>query len=192
MATEILILGRLLRGPRHGYEIRQALERSLGGLVRMTNSQIYPTLQSLEEMGALERSVERQEGRPDRHRYAITPRGHAILHDMVCDLPEAKARRDVEFYVRVAFFRLLSPEERLRLLQTRRQVLLARRENVATWGERGAVEPEDFLADLGALRAEMFDVELRWLDRWMGRAEAAGGPDPVEPLRPSREGGETT
>ena len=173
MPTEILILGRLLRGPRHGYEVKQAIERSLGGLVRMTNSQIYPTLKALEEMGAVVRAIEPQAGRPERHTYAITAVGREILHDLVAELSEADVRRDTEFYVRVPYFALLAPEERLRLLHTRRMALLGRRDGVAGWRRGGAPNSPDFLAELGALRVEMLDVELRWLDRWITTAQAA-------------------
>lgn len=177
--TEILVLGRLYRRPRHGYDIRQSLQQSLGGLVQITNGQLYPALHKLESEGAVTRSVERQEGKPDRHLYTITADGRARLRAAVADLPPALAAHDTEFYVRVAWFGLISPEARIAVLRARRGALLARRERVSTWGAHPAAERAEFLRALGQLRAETFDVELAWLDRQIAEAEReipASGP----------------
>lgn len=166
------MLGRLYRSPRHGYDIRQSLQESLGGLVRITNGQLYPTLHKLEDEGAVIRSVERQEGRPDRHLYTITAAGRARLRAAIADFPPELASRDTEFYVRVAWFGLIAPRARIDILQARRAALLARRARVSTWGAHAAAERADFLRALGQLRADTFDLEIAWLDRRIAEAHS--------------------
>lgn len=167
MFTDIMILSRLRRGPKHGYEIKQFIESALGGMYRMTNSQLYPSLKRFEEMGAVEREVIRQEGKPDKHLYHLTSVGQEIFHDLVMDFPEEKARREGEFYVRVTCFPLLTPEERLLILQSRIDVLFQRRANVQQWGVDGERNSLPYLKALSSLRQNLFDVELRTLETWV-------------------------
>ncbi|MFD1676537.1 hypothetical protein [Alicyclobacillus fodiniaquatilis] len=97
---------------------------------QMTNSKRYPSLKRFEEMGVVEREVIRQEGKPDKHLYHFTSVGQEILHDLITDFQEDKARREGEFYVRVTCFPLLTVEERLAILRSRMAVLSKRRANV--------------------------------------------------------------
>ncbi len=171
MFTDILILGNLIGGPKHGYDIKRAIEKRMGGTYRLTNSQIYPALKSLEEMGAITREVVRQEGRPDRHLYRMTSLGQDVLHQMVMDFPEDKARRDAEFFVRLAYFRYLSRTERIAILEARKRQVEARAENVATWLEA----PDAYVRGLGQLRMDTFGLELQRLGAWI-----AGESDQVD------------
>jgi DNA-binding PadR family transcriptional regulator len=117
--ADILILAILQSGPQHGYDIKKRIERVLGGSVPMNNKVLYPTLKRFEEMGALKRTVQRQEGKPDRHVYRLTKRGAEILQDLLREFTPELAGNDAEFYTRLAFFHLLEPEARLEILSTR-------------------------------------------------------------------------
>jgi DNA-binding PadR family transcriptional regulator len=117
--ADILILATLRSGPQHGYDIKKRIERFLGGSVPLNNKVLYPTLKRFEEMGALQRTVERQEGKPDRHVYHLTECGTEILQDLLREFTPELAGNDAEFYTRVAFFHLLEPEARLEILSMR-------------------------------------------------------------------------
>lgn len=120
MYLDILILAQLSAQPRHGYEIKKTLQQVLGGELTLNNGVLYPALRRFEEMGAVEREVERQQGKPDRHIYHLTPLGREILHDLLVEFPPPLARDQVEFIVRVSYFDQLEPDEI-------RDILLARR-----------------------------------------------------------------
>src|SRR5262245_42802735 len=120
MYLDILILAHLVSEPKHGYELKRQVERSLGAGFAINNNVLYPSLRRFEEMGAVEREVERQLGKPDRHVYRMTDRGRGILRELLRDFPKEAAREPNEFHTRVAFFELLDPEERLALLAARR------------------------------------------------------------------------
>jgi len=64
------LLGELVEGPGHGYELMQRLEDKSGGAWRPSPGSVYPTLQMLEDEG-LVRSVERD----DKKVYEITDAG---------------------------------------------------------------------------------------------------------------------
>lgn len=123
MYAEIVILATLRSKPQHGYEIKKRVERILGGAIPINNKVLYPTLRRFEEMGAVERTVERQDGKPDRHIYHLTERGVETLQALLRDFPPSLADSDAEFFVRVAFFGLLEPEARLDILHTREQAI---------------------------------------------------------------------
>ena len=67
--VDILILQNLIARPAHGYEIKKSVERIMGGAFAVNNNVLYPALRRFEEMGAVEREVVHQEGKPDRHVY---------------------------------------------------------------------------------------------------------------------------
>jgi DNA-binding PadR family transcriptional regulator len=126
MYADILILATLQTKPQHGYEIKKHIERILGGAIAMNNKVLYPSLKRFEEMGAVQREVERQEGKPDRHIYQLTERGTKILQALLREFTPEIASSEAEFFTRVAFFPLLEPEARREILTNRAEVLARR------------------------------------------------------------------
>ncbi len=130
MYVDILVLAHLTGAPAHGYEIKKRVQQTLGSDVAINNNILYPALRRFEEMGAvehvLERVVERQSGRPDRHVYRLTDRGEEVLQGLLREFPPALARDDDEFHTRVAFFDLLDAPGRRDILRAREAALRER------------------------------------------------------------------
>src|SRR2546430_16759404 len=82
---EILILRRLWGRPAHGYELRKRVEETTGFVLH--NNSLYPALRRFEEVGAVTKAAEPQEGRPPRLVYTLNEVGQELLHDMLADLP---------------------------------------------------------------------------------------------------------
>src|SRR5579859_4626061 len=97
MYVDIIILASLAMRPQHGYEIKKNVGLVLGAEYALNNGVLYPTLRRFEEMGAIEREVERQPGKPDRHIYHVTEVGREILHDLLCEYPPEQVRQQNEF-----------------------------------------------------------------------------------------------
>ena len=119
MWLEILILGHLRRRPAHGYEIKQRVGSSTGHIPALNNNVLYPALHRLEEMGAVESELVPQEASPPRRVYRLTDRGLESLRGMLEDFPAGDALDEGEFNIRVAYFDLVEPETRVRVLNTR-------------------------------------------------------------------------
>ncbi len=141
MTIELPILGLLKDRPMHGYELRQALDRTVGHFWAASWGSIYPMLNKLEERGCLAKATEAQEKTPDRIVYQITPVGEERLLGMLTsiDVPSEPARRN-EFLMKVAFFHLLTRRQRLQVagayrltLREKLDALLAEKQRV---GER--------------------------------------------------------
>lgn len=81
-----VILDMLRDQPRHGYDVIRELEGRFGGFYTPSAGAVYPTLQMLEDMGAV--TAEQQEGRKV---YTITDEGRRILEerrDVVDDIAQ--------------------------------------------------------------------------------------------------------
>lgn len=73
------VLGMLSVQPMSGYDIKQAIERSIGNFWSLSYGQIYPMLKALVAEGLAVKDVEAGTGKPDRHVYTLTDAGHEAL-----------------------------------------------------------------------------------------------------------------
>ncbi|MGZ0712076.1 PadR family transcriptional regulator (plasmid) [Coraliomargarita sp. W4R53] len=82
----LYLLNLLNEGPRHGYDIMQALSDRTGGTYTPSAGTIYPRLSKLEEEGLVTKSID---GR--KTVYAITEAGHAEVLARASDLEGIEA-----------------------------------------------------------------------------------------------------
>ena len=162
MYFDILTLRVLRDQPRHGYEIKKQVERILGGR-SINNNVLYPALRRFEEQGAIERvAAEADPGRPPRNVYRLTDTGHDLYQAMIREADPALFTDENEFQMRVSFFADLPPEDRLRIIGVRREVVQARIDHLDSMRSAALAEPwglrvMDFSRDSAR-------QELRWLD----------------------------
>src|SRR3989442_15291753 len=81
MSVQLVILGLLSEQPRHGYELRQEVERRLyATYINLSGGSLYYNLSQLERAGYVEKAWVEQKGRyPTRQVYQITPAGKEYL-----------------------------------------------------------------------------------------------------------------
>jgi DNA-binding PadR family transcriptional regulator len=127
MYLHILILAELTSGPAHGYELRKRIRKTLGGSVDINSNTIYPALRRFQEDGCVVEYEDQLAGYPPKYVYQITEPGRRELHEMLTAFGPTRAQNDKEFLTRVAFFGLLSREERQDILDIRGKALDARR-----------------------------------------------------------------
>jgi DNA-binding PadR family transcriptional regulator len=171
--VEILILRNLSKRPAHGYELRKRVEAVTG--VVLNNNSLYPALRRFEEAGAVTRTAYPQQGRPAKLVYELTDVGRELLHDMLADLPADQADDDVEFTARLGQFGLLSPAERMAVLDARDAALEERLRRLAGLRERADDEPWSMLVTAEIMtRAQSERAWLRGL-RELAAADDVGG-----------------
>ena len=121
---ELAILGLLKEQPMHGYQLSRELGDALGGFWRVSYGSLYPTLRRLERDGAIEvvQGDQPTAGRR-KHVYRITEHGESVFLELLQETPHDNSTEDTRFRVRLAFFRYLPPETRIRLLERRRATL---------------------------------------------------------------------
>lgn len=165
---DIVLLTTLAHEPTHGYELRRRVESFVMDAVTLNPNVLYPALHRFEEMGAVTMTVEPQEGRPPRHVYHLTERGHEVIGELLRDFGPAQARDAAEFTTRVALFHLLDRDDRTAILDARSQVLTERRGQL-TRGY-GYQPPEGWSTAVMTHTLDEVNSELAWIDELRERA----------------------
>ena len=127
---ELAILGLLKERSMHGYQLSKRLTDSLGGFWRVSYGSLYPSLKRLERDGAVEQVFDEQEVGRRKNVYRITERGESLFRDLLEEAGSDAAGEENRFRVRLAFFKYLAPESRIRLLERRRAFLEERLDTI--------------------------------------------------------------
>jgi len=120
---ELAILGSLKEQPMHGYQLQRELSEQLGGLWKVSYGSLYPSLRRLERDGAISSEPGTGAGGRRKTVYTIAEEGERLFLELLQEPPQEGQTEDARFRMRVAFFRYLPPETRVRLLERRRQAL---------------------------------------------------------------------
>jgi DNA-binding PadR family transcriptional regulator len=128
----------------HGYQLSRELGDSLGGLWRVSYGSLYPTLRRLERDGAIESEAGDERGARRKKVYRITAAGEQSFLAMLQESPHDTQSEDARFRMRLAFFRYLPPETRIRLLERRRQALRERLSTIAESVRTGRGGTDDY------------------------------------------------
>jgi DNA-binding PadR family transcriptional regulator len=158
---ELAILGLLQEQPMHGYQLNRELSEQLGGLWRVSYGSLYPSLRRLERQGAIT-SVQGT-GARRKTVYAITPEGERLFLELLEETPQENQTEDARFRVRLAFFRYLPPETRVRLLERRRQALETRLADVKAHLRDDAGTTDDYQRALLDHARAGTESDIAWL-----------------------------
>lgn len=82
---ELLFLGLLMEGPKHGYEIKRKIEEELFPFVGLKIKSIYYPLKKMEQLGLVNKDAGREGKWPEKFVYSITPKGQKIFHHLVTE-----------------------------------------------------------------------------------------------------------
>ena len=133
---ELFVLGELLDGPRHGYQLREILSRLLGPFRQISWGMLYPLIRQLEREGLLASESESIAEEPERggasarqrKPYAITATGRERFYALMIEQGDYSADYRELFIVKLNNFDYLSPGQQLAVL----------------WQYRGYLQVEDF------------------------------------------------
>jgi DNA-binding PadR family transcriptional regulator len=171
---ELAILGLLKERPMHGYQLSRELTQALGGFWRVSYGSLYPTLRRLERDGAIVSQPADQPvaGRRRKNVYRITEDGEASFLALLQETPHDTQTEDTRFRVRLAFFRYLPPETRLRLLERRRASLEDRLTSISDSLRAARERVDDYALALMQHGRDSTASDIAWLD---GLIEAERG-----------------
>ena len=158
---ELAILGLLKERPMHGYQLNRELSEQLGSLSRVSYGSLYPSLRRLERQGA----IVSQPGTGARRKtvYAITDEGERLFLELLQEPPQEGQTEDARFRVRLAFFRYLPPETRLRLLERRRNGLEGRLAEIKSHLRDDAGTADDYQRALMDHARAATEADIAWL-----------------------------
>jgi DNA-binding PadR family transcriptional regulator len=162
---ELAILGLLKEQPMHGYQLSRELSESLGGFWRVSYGSLYPTLRRLEKSDEVE-AVASDETTVGRRKqvYRITEKGEQAFLRLLQETPHDNQTEDQRFRVRLAFFRYLPPETRLRMLERRRAYLEDRLSTIKDSLRATRERVDDYTLALMEHGRSSTESDIAWVD----------------------------
>jgi len=88
MSLRYAVLGILQHKPKHGYEIKQAIEESFGDSWNVSYGQLYPTLRNLTQKNLVIKHKEPGQKSLDKNVYKITQQGEESLLRWFSEIPK--------------------------------------------------------------------------------------------------------
>ena len=181
---ELAILGLLKERAMHGYELRKQLSQKLGFFWTVSFGSLYPTLKKLERRGFVEKFVPTELASRRKQVYRITTAGEREFLDLLSQGASSAWEED-KFPLRLAFFRYLGPEARLRLLE-RRKAYLEDKLDEGTRSLRRATRgrADTYTLSLMQHGIQTTEHDIAWLDTLIA-SERASLTDPTNAAQPT-------
>ena len=168
MSTAHVLLGLLVGGPRHGYDLKRAHDERLPQAKPLAYGQVYATLGRLERDGLVEQAGQDQEGGPERTSYVLTETGRERLISWLAEIEPPAPYVTSTLFSKVVVALLAADAERARkyLVDQRRAHMARMRELTAVKTRPGVTVGDVVAADyaIGHL-----DADLRWLQTTLDR-----------------------
>ncbi|MDK1476181.1 PadR family transcriptional regulator [Streptomyces sp. 549] len=158
------LLALLTRGPAHGYELKQDLEKLLGAAYPQPNvGQVYVTLGRLEKSGLIEGEDVEQSGRPNKRTYRITDAGREAVLGWFEETTDEPRVRD-EFFMKLVLARQSGLADQVALINKQRRQYLNTMRDLS---KLAAVEDRDNPVAQLLIEGAMLHLQadLDWLER---------------------------
>ena len=166
---ELLLLGLLKEGARHGYEIKKKIKEMLFLFAGLDIKSIYYPLRVLEKKGLVIKSTVRQESRPTRFTYRLTEQGEARFNNLLLksflDFKRPQFNLDISLY----FLRFVRPKILKRRIQARMRLLERISRGLVKMVRSLKKSDSSFSWLILEHNLEMVDTEVRFLKRLSSR-----------------------
>src|SRR5919206_2483927 len=174
-ATRVLVLGVLMRQPRHGYEVRRTLEGwNAEQWANIAYGSIYFSLAKMADEGLVRVvSAEDRGTRPARTVYAITDRGRAEFERLLRELWWEYRPAIDPFRVALSFMNCLPRDEVLAALRHRASGLRSALDAFpyAIEGRLRNPAAPKHLGEVLRLAAAHIETQLQWVEEAIGKIE---------------------
>ena len=163
---ELLLLGLLKEGAKHGYEIKRRIKEILSLFAGLEIKSIYYPLRVLEEKGLVIKRIVRQSKRPTRLIYSLTDKGETRFNNLLLrsflDFKRPQFSLDISLY----FLRYVESKMLKRRIQVRIRLLerISRGLNRMVHSLKSKKSPA-FLWLILEHNLEMVNTEVRFLER---------------------------
>ena len=162
VSPQPVLLGFLMLGPKHPYELHQEFSRELGRVWHIGQSHLYAYLKQLAEAGMATVKTEATPNRPSRNVYQITPAGQEKFLNWLHQPTQHSRHIRLEFLARLYFFRRLSLPGLDQLVADQKALFQSRMESLS----RAIAETDD---EYWRLVLEFRQSEMQAIIGWMDR-----------------------
>jgi DNA-binding PadR family transcriptional regulator len=134
MPTEFAVLGLLLDGPKHGYELARHFspETPLGEICHLEISNLYAVLKKQEQAGNIEAELEHQGARPPKRTFHLTDQGRAVFMEWVREPVDRNREVRLDFLIKLYFARQLGPDDVSALIGQQLEICRSTLDNLHT------------------------------------------------------------
>jgi DNA-binding PadR family transcriptional regulator len=123
LEQELVLLGLLKEGPKHGYQIKKEIKEILSLFAGLDLKSIYYPLRVLEKRGLVIKRIARSGRYPLRYVYELTARGQGrfatLLNESLLDFKRPQFSLDLSLY----FLNYIKPDIAKRRLRARMLIL---------------------------------------------------------------------
>ena len=118
ISPEFALLGFLVAGPCHGYDLHQKFQVELGDVWHLSQSQAYAILKRLETRGDISSQLVEQDKLPARQILHITPSGKSRFEEWLYRAGHNARAIRLEFLTRLYFTLQYHPDQAARIYET--------------------------------------------------------------------------
>jgi DNA-binding PadR family transcriptional regulator len=119
MDLRLLIMGLLMKGPAHGYELKQTLEKELSPFLAVSSTPLYYTLKKLEQEGLVTQWSTVSGRRPKKYVYSLTAQGQEEMKKLLLTNITYLHRPSLNLDTSLYFLNFLDPRDVVRTLKDR-------------------------------------------------------------------------
>lgn len=164
ISPEPALLGFLVPGPLHGYDLYKQVTRQLGAVWHLGLSQLYAIVNEYSARGWIQTRVELQGKRPPKKILELTPAGRAAFDEWLGQSAHGLREFRVDFFARLYFARTAGRKELNRLLKQQRAASERELEKLKQADLTDDGPDDDFGAMVRHFRIEQLKSILKWLE----------------------------
>ena len=121
MINQLLLLGILMEGNMHGYQLNDYVKHAMSLYTDLKKSTTYFVLDQLEKEGYISHEVEREGKRPERRVFEITKEGKAYFYRLLRECISSYTPTNLTEDIGIAFMDKLKSSEVEKLLENKQQ-----------------------------------------------------------------------
>jgi DNA-binding PadR family transcriptional regulator len=107
----MVIMGLLMQGPSHGYDLKQTLEKELSPFLEVSTAPLYYTLKKLEQEGLVTKWSTVSGRRPMKYVYSLTAKGQEEIKELLLKNITYLHRPSFNLDISLYFLNFLDPQD---------------------------------------------------------------------------------
>jgi DNA-binding PadR family transcriptional regulator len=120
---KLILMGLLIKGDNHGYNLRKMIETDLSNLINVDNTSIYYTLGKMEKEGLVTFKVVSDTKRPQKNLYSLTDKGKREFRELLLSNMSDNRRPLLNIDISLYFIDMLDRDEAVDKLTDRSREL---------------------------------------------------------------------
>jgi PadR family transcriptional regulator AphA len=162
LSPESALLGFLIAGSCHGYDLHQRFTSELGHVWHLSQSQAYAILKRLEQRGDISAQMVEQDKLPARQMLRITAQGRRRFNEWLDDVSTNARAIRLEFITRLYFAQIYKPEKVPHIYEAQRSKIEATIERLESL--LGHLPPDQLFNCFSLdLRLRQMKLILEWM-----------------------------